>query len=282
MLIKCRDIQTAEKYWVDTETDNESFLKVAMILKSKGVTNCFFHLKIYNKKVAGLDPFSSKLSEEEVLMVYREAQTNKFYFIRECFRLPGAGADPSQPGSGIRFKLHRGNLAYFWARQFNLSVYMVLPRQTGKTWSVLADWTHEFFAYKNASMLHFNKSQTDANENVGRIKSALELLPSYMQHSNVDKLRGEDKRRVKNNEKELRSRYNTRILAMASATNKSKADTLARGKTVEKIWHDEFAFEFFNDIVYDSSMPAYNTAAKNAKIAGIPFGIILTTEFSAA
>lgn len=274
--MKAYSKQTMETYHVHMETSNTSFLKMAVLLQSMGVENCYFHLKLFDKSLKDVDPFDRNLSSEMRFRVFRECSDNRWYFYREVFRVTEAGASTSE-GGGSEFKLNRGNMAYLWAMEMNISAYLILPRQTGKTWAAIADdtWTHQFV--RGSTLLHFNKNQKDANDNLRRIQGAIRMLPLYLQHSNNDNLDPSDKRLVKNNEKTIRNVIDSTIEAMASAGNESRADALARGRTASKIWYDEMSFIFFNETIYSAATPAYEKAAELAQRNGAPFAISITT-----
>ena len=274
--MKAYSKQTFDEYYVDFSTENRSFLKIAALLEQKGIENCYFFLKLYNKKLKGVNPYDPDLSDDLKFQIFSECANNRWYFYREVFRVGETGSS-TDVGGGCAFKLNRGNLAYLWAMELNISSYMILPRQTGKTWAATADstWTHHFV--RNSTILHFNKNQSDANMNLRRISEAIGMLPEWMQHSNIDNLDPSDKRRVKNNEKTIRNTLNSTIEAMASAGNEAKADALARGKTASKIWYDEMAFIFFNEAIYTAATPAYEKASEVAMEHGIPYAISITT-----
>ena len=276
--MKQYNYQTAETYYLDLDTKNVSALKMAVLLDSLGVSN-FFFLAVNNKKLLtknGIDPYDPDLSREEQYMVFRECAENRWYFFREVFRVSEAGAS-TEVGGGTQFQFNRGNLAYLWANSLNLSTYLIMPRQTGKTWAAIADctWNHQFI--RGSNILHFNKNQSDANMNLRRVRDAIQMLPLYMQHSNPDLIDPSEKRRIKNNEKTIRNTINATIEAMSSAGNEAKADSMARGKTAAKIWWDEIAFIFFNEAMYGASTPAYEKAREIAEKNGIPYGISITT-----
>lgn len=274
--MKVYNNQTLEEIRVDLKTKNLSFLKVAAILDSMGIKNCLFMLQLNNKELQGVDPYDPDLTDKQKFMIFKECSENRWYFYREVFRVSESGAS-TEVGGGTQFKLNRGNLAYLWAMSLNISAYLIMPRQTGKTWAAIADctWVHQFI--RGSSILHFNKNQGDANDNLRRIKEAINMLPLYLQHSNVDNLDPSDKRRIKNNEKIMRNTINASIEAMASAGNEAKADSMARGRTASKIWWDELAFIFFNEAMYGASTPAYEKAREIAEKNGIPYAISITT-----
>lgn len=268
--------QTLEKYHIDFETSNVSFLKMAATLRKMGIKTWYFFLKIYNPKIKKLNPYDKNLTFEERAAITKECAENRWYFYREVFRVGETGASTDE-GGGTAFKLNRGNLGYLWATSLNISVYMILPRQTGKTWAAIANftWIHQF--KKNSSVLHFNKNQTDANDNLTRIKTAIQMLPWYMRHSDIDQIDASEKRKIKNNEKFIKNVLSSTIVAMSSAGNETKADAMARGKTAENTWYDELAFIFFNQSIYTAATPAFEKARENAIKNQSPYGISITT-----
>lgn len=274
--LKAYSNQTLIEYYVDFDTNNVSFLKMAALLDAAGIENKYFFLRLDNKKLKGVNPYSKKLTEQQQVEIFFECANNRWYFYREVFRVAEGGASVGV-GGGTEFRLNRGNLAYLWAMELNISTYLILPRQTGKTWAAIADaaWTHQFI--RGSSILHFNKNQGDANDNLRRITQSIQMLPMYLQHSNLENLDPSDKRMVKNNEKTIRNTINASIEAMASAGNEAKADAIARGRTASKIWYDEMAFIFFNSIIYGASTPAYEKAREVAEKNGAPYAISITT-----
>lgn len=274
--MKVYNEQTLEKYKIDWDTSNTSFLKMSALLYHAGIKNAYFFLCIYDDALSGVDPYSPNLSDEMKARIFKECSINRWYFYREVFRVLEPGAS-TEVGGGTEFKLNRGNLAYLWACSLNISCYLILPRQTGKTWAAIADctWTHQFIG--GSGILHFNKNQGDANMNLRRMQDAIRMLPMYLQHSNYDNLDPSDKRRVKNNEKSIRNAIDSTIEAMASAGNEAKADAMARGKTASKIWYDELAYIFFNEAIYSAATPAFEKAREVAIKNEIPYNITITT-----
>lgn len=274
-MLKQYNEQTLCTVYIDFDTPNVSFLKMAAILYEKGISN-FFFLALKDKKLKGVDPYDPDLSNDMRFRIFRECADNRWYFYREVFRVSESGAS-TEVGGGSPFILNRGNLAYLWAMSLNISAYLIMPRQTGKTWAAIADctWVHQFI--RGSNILHFNKNQSDANMNLRRIREAIAMLPMYLQHSNIDNLDPSERRRVKNNEKTIRNTINATIEAMASAGNEAKADSMARGKTASKIWWDEIAFIFFNEAMYGASTPAYEKAREIAEKNQIPYAISITT-----
>ena len=274
--LKAYSPQEVESFHVDLHTRNTSALKMAVLLNSMGVKNCYFHLRLNNKNLQGVDPYDPDLTTQQKLEVFRECSENRWYFYREVFRVPENGSGTGI-GGGSEFVFNRGNLACLWANSLNLSTYFIMPRQTGKTWTYLADGTYTYQFNRGSTILHFNKTQKDANDNLQRIKAAIRMLPAYLQHSSEDNLEPSEKRLVKNAEKSMRNAIGSTIEAMASAGNEAKADALARGKTASKIWYDELSYIFFNEIIYSAATPAYERAKESAIKHGAPYGISIST-----
>lgn len=274
--MKAYNKQLDETCFIDLDTANVSFLKMAVLLKNANVSNCTFFLRIMDKGLIGVNPYDPNLSDEFKMRIFRECANNRWYFFREVMRVIEPGAS-TEVGGGSEFKLNRGNLAYLWACWMNISCYLIMPRQTGKTWAAIGDceWTHQFV--RGSGILHFNKNQGDANMNLRRMQDAIRMLPMYLQHSNYDNLDPSDKRRVKNNEKSIRNAIDSTIEAMASAGNEAKADAMARGKTASKIWYDELAYIFFNEAIYTAATPAFEKARELAEENGVPYNITITT-----
>lgn len=268
--------QTFETYVIDVKTANTSAVKMAILLESMGVSNYYFMLKLLDKDLQGVDPYDPNLTDEQRFKIFIESSRNRWYFYREVFRVVENGASTGI-GGGSPFIFNRGNLAYLWAMEMNLCTYLIMPRQTGKTWAAIADdtWTYHFV--RGSTLLHFNKNQKDSNDNLRRIQQSIQMLPIWMQHSNLDNLEGSEKRSVRNNEKTMRNTIGSTIEAMASAGNESKADAIARGRTSSKIWYDEMAFIFFNETIYDAATPAYEKARELAAANGAPYAISITT-----
>lgn len=261
---------------LDFDTRNTSFLKMAALLYNAGIKNAFFFLELQDQGLRNVDPYDPDLSDEMKVRVFRECANNRWYFFREVMRVIEPGAS-TEVGGGCEFKLNRGNLAYLWACSLNISCYLIMPRQTGKTWAAIGDceWTHQFV--RGSGILHFNKNQGDANMNLRRMQDAIRMLPMYLQHSNYDNLDPSDKRRVKNNEKSIRNAIDSTIEAMASAGNEAKADAMARGKTASKIWYDELAYIFFNEAIYTAATPAFEKARELAEENDVPYNVTITT-----
>ena len=132
MVISQQSQQTQVYYQM--ETSNKSFLEMHYFFFFFGIKNNKFFLILYDRDLAGVNPRDPNLNEMMKAKVLRECMVNFWYFIREVVIIPQAGASTS---GGAKYKLHRGNLALNFGFILNWNMFLELPRQHGKTISVL-------------------------------------------------------------------------------------------------------------------------------------------------
>jgi len=160
----------------------------------------------------------------------------------------------------------------------NLNVFEEIPRQQGKTVSVAIRLLYVYnFGTTNTKMAFLHKGMDGAKDNLQTLKDIRDMLPPYlimkervMPDGKVDKGR--------NNTTDILNPFNNNsIKTFASATNKAKAASLLRGKSLSTIWYDEYGFLPYNDVIYMNAAPAFKTASEIAKKNGTPHGIVITT-----
>ena len=133
------------------------------------------------------------------------------------------------------------------------------------------------FGTTNSEMTFLNKKHEDAKLNLRRIKDIRDTLPDFLRMNVPYGVDGK-KLKAKDNAETLEHVSNgNRIVTKASARNKAGADGLGRGCTTPCIWADEYAFILYNHIIFAAAVPAFVTAASNAKKNRAPYGILLTT-----
>lgn len=254
-------------------TQNKSFIEMHLYLKDRGIKHNEFMLLILDPDLARINPRDPRLPAQMKARVLRECIYNPWYFLREICRIPTDGR-----ADGVPFKLHRGNMAMLFCLMLNLNTSVILPRQTGKTQSALAWYMYLFnFGTNNAEMSFLNKKFEDSKLNLTRVKAIRDLLPSYLKMDQVFTRDG-TKLKGKNSVEMLQHPVNgNRIRTVPSARDKTSAASLMRGRTTSIIYIDEWAFIKHNKIIYLNMVPAWNTAAKNAKANHKPYGILITT-----
>ena len=253
-------------------TKNKSFLDMHHYLKSIGVKNNEFMLALLDPDLDGINPHDPNLNGYYRNKILRECICNYWYYLREVVRLPSAGSSP------MMYKLDRGNLAYNFCASINLNTFFEEPRQCGKTTAVYVRKLYLYnFGTTNSKMAFLHKNMNGATDNLSSMKAVRDLLPPYLILKEKMTVDGKvDK--GKNNTTEIKNPFNNNnIKCYASATNKAKAASLLRGKTLTFIWYDEYGFIPYNDIIYMNAAPAFNTASEIARVNGAPYGITITT-----
>ena len=270
-----QNISTPIKVTYQLETSNKSFVDMHCYLRDKGIKHNRFFLVLYDRDLAGVDPRDPRLNEIMKMKVLRECKINFWYFIREVVRIPDQGGSV---GGGVRYKLHRGNLALNYGFILNWNMFLELPRQFGKTISAICWylWVYNF-GTTNSEIMFMNKKHDDSKLNLARLKDIRESLPRYLRMNLVQGKNGEVQKLPENVETMKNYYTNNKITTKPGARNKANANSIGRGCTMPIHWYDEFAFILHNKIIYLSATPAFSTASKNAARNGAPFGILITT-----
>lgn len=113
---------------INYDTNNKSFLRIAMLYKKMGLENWAFPLTLKYGDLAKHDPHNLKDPSAELrALIAAECKLNPWYFFREVIRLPASG-----DLQGIPFEANRGNFAMIWCFFNNLHYLGIQPRQTGK------------------------------------------------------------------------------------------------------------------------------------------------------
>lgn len=264
------------KIYYQLSTNNQSFLNMHYYLKERGIENNKFMLTLLDPDLAGIDPFDKTLNTFMKQKVLREVMSNYWYFIREVVRIPDSGGTV---GQGLKYELHRGNMALNYCVMANINIFYDAPRQVGyKTTSVVCRYLWLLnFGTSNSEIVLMNKKLEDSKLNLQRLKDIRSSLPSYLQ---MDQQYARDGKKIKapNTVETLYHPVNgNKIKTAPSARNKVAAASLLRGRTISNLWWDEYGFIPYNKIIYTNTMPAFKTASLNAKRNNSPYGIIITT-----
>lgn len=247
---------------IQYNTKNNSFLKVHLFLKQKGIKNNAFFLELKDESLFNVDPFDEEnLTDEQKQRIIIECSRNIWYFLRECCKIPGSGIN--------RYELNLGNLAITWSCLNNLNNYCVMPRQCGKTFAVMAVmcWIL-YFGGKNTEMILFAQQQSNLDNNMNRIKSIRNELPSYLRFvSNKDR---------DGSIMDFKALGNS-IIKQAPGRSEESADNRGRGTSKPVMNYDEFGFIPYIRTQYQASILAQTTVARAAERAGLPHFVSITT-----
>lgn len=223
----------------DVGTANKSFLQVAKDLQQLGIKNYYFMLEIYDYSLVDVDPYAENLTMDQISRIMNECTRNIWYYLREICRIPNQG------GVGVSFKANRGNIAQTWCILHGLDSWLTLPRQQGKTQSILAvfAWAYSF-GTTNSNFIFINKDGGNAKENLQRLKDQIDCLPEYLRFEQIyeeDETSGKLKivKAVKNATSMKHPITKNRIIIKSKATNYESALSLARGLSAN-ILHFDF------------------------------------------
>lgn len=255
-------------------TSNKSFIEMYYYLKSQGIKNNKFMLLLYDKDLAGIDPHDPNLSLTMKMKVLREVTINYWYFLREVVRVPSTGI-----ATGVRYKLHRGNLALNYCLLYNLNVFLELPRQQGKTLAAAVRYLYIYnFGTANSEITFMHKDMTGAKDNLKKVKDLRDMLPDYLRMDSSWNEINNKKKKLQSTVQTIQNPVNSNIIrTVPSARSATLATNLLRGRTIAIIWADEWAFCKFNDVIYVNGMPAMKTAFDNARMHNAPYGFLITT-----
>ena len=266
---------TPKMFYIHMETSNRSFIDMRNYLKAKGIQNCDFFLVLMDPGLAGVDPRDPNLSVNMKNRVLAECCRNYWYFLREVVRVPEQGGEVS---GGVRYKLHRGNLAMNFLFMLNFNQYVLLPRQHGKTVGAVCRylWCYNF-GTTNSEMMFIHKAHSGSKDNLKKLKSIRDALPSYLQMSSVFSADGKKLKVPDTVVMMQHPKNNNKITTFPSARTQDAANNLGRGATMPMQFYDEFAFMPYNKTVYLAAVPAFSTASQNAKRNNAPYGLLITT-----
>lgn len=249
----------------DFTTKNKSFIDLYNDLKTLGITNNKFFLRLYQKELQGFDVYSPIVPIDMQLKIILECMINPWYFLREVCRIPEDGS-PIEPGGGTQYRIDRNNLATWYLFLNHIDHYASKPRQTGKTQDAIAKFNYAYHFGTLASTITFgNKDATAARENLFRLKSQRDLLPKWMQmRTIIDDATGKIERETDNVTTMKNPITKNTIVTLPKATSKESATKIGRGKTTALQYWDEFDFTPWQTEIIDASVFAYKTAADNA------------------
>ena len=268
-------IQAPRVVYYEDNSPNKSFMKMHYFLKARGIKNNKFFLLIYDPDLIGVNPRDPNLSIQMKMKILKECMTNYWYFIRNVVSIKEEGG---AAGMGSPYQLHRANLAMNYLFVYNISQFVEMPRQFGKTVGALAWYLWVFnFGATNTRMIFSNKKHEDSKRNLDTLRDFRDALPDYLK---LDHATSRDGKviRVPNSRQTCQNPFNKNIIStLAGARTPALAEGAGRGCTTPILWYDEFSFLPYNDIVYTAAAPAYSRASENAKKNGSPYGMLITT-----
>lgn len=253
---------TAQPHW---NTKAQTFIDLAKVYKAMGLENHLFHLALIDQSLADIDPYDEDLTQEQMLAISIECKINPWYFFREVARIPaGSGADAAP------LQANRANIAAFWCFFNHATIFIIQPRQTGKSISI-----DELITYlmnircKNTDINLLSKDETLRQNNIKRLKNIEAELPIYLKQ----RTKGD----VNNTEALSIQKLGNRFLTHVPQASPKAANNMGRGLTSPITIVDEAPFQPNIGIAIPAAFAAGTDARNRAASAGEPYGNIFTT-----
>lgn len=265
MILFMEDWERFPGAFLDYESPNISFLKFSLLLKEMGVKNYNWPLCTIYPELRGVDPFDPSLSTDLKILVASECKVNPWYYLRNVARIPGSTVD-----NPIRFEANRSNMSVMWLFFNHITICLVQPRQTGKTFTVstLDNYLLNVRS-EGGRTLMVTKSEDLRAKTLTEIRVLEEMLPPYLKvHHKTD---------IGNREEINVSALDNNYKAFIARNDPIAADKTGRGHTVENVRVDEAAYLFWIEILMKTLMPATTAARRLAILRDNPYSSIFTT-----
>lgn len=270
-MAKSPDLVLFEQDWdrsnaiVDASTSNISFIEYANLLKGMGVSNYKWCLQLHNPELLGVDPFSSDLSTEQMLMIRQECAGNPFYYMREIARAPGHTVENPKP-----ILANRGNMSLYWLFFNSITTYLIQIRQTGKSLGMdhLTLYLNSLH-YTNKLIVLLTKDDGLRRRNMDRVREVASYLPFY--------LTGQVKGDVNNTEEIYFGLMQNQFKGLIPSTSEKFANNTGRGLTAPTYLIDEFAFLRYAETSIPAMLAGGTNAKPEAEMDGLFYGNVFST-----
>ena len=268
------NVRKVDGKFYDLGTKNKSFLEVSKTLHKLGIKNYLFMLEIKDPTIAMLDPYSDKLTKDQISRIIVECTRNFWYYAREVARIPTSGAS----SNGIPYRLNRGSLAQAYLFLHGIDTWLNLPRQQGKTVGTLVihSWVYNF-ATTNSKFIYINKDGPNAKSNLKLLGSILACLPTYMRFESVLEDDGKVTKAINNATTIKHPITHNEVICKSRAASYEQALSLARGLTSPILHFDETEFTPNIKTIVANSYSTFETASRNAKANNAPYGRFFTS-----
>lgn len=250
---------------VDYETSNTKFVRQAALYREMGIKNHNFVLALHNKTLQGVNPRDPNLTEGQKLAILQECRENFWYVLREIAIDPKGSDD-----NPIRFEPNRGVIAASWLFFNHITFFLIMIRQTGKSfwmywlYTALLNWM-----CTKTELSHLTRNDQLRMRDNESLKSLEASLPEYLRmRAKTDPASTEVFR--------ISSMGNT-FKGYVPNKSPAAADQIGRGMTSPIVGVDEFAYIFNNFISINVMLSTTLRAGEIAEHKGEPHGIMFAT-----
>ncbi len=247
-------------------TKNKSARKLAQLLKLAGVENYYFFLALHNPDLKDLDPFDEKnLTTDQKMAIAIECSENPWYLFRECVKAPPmSGVNPEE------FRLNIANIALFWNFFLGFTIFLIQPRQTGKSFSIhVLIYAYLSFYAKNTSAGYMTKSDSNRVADIEKIKKIFKNVPSYLNFRtkyDSDNKTGLEIKMFANN-----------IITAVGRSSETDAMDVGRGFSFPMCTFDEACYTDNIETILSSAANGMRAAIEAARKNNQPAGIIYSS-----
>ena len=259
------DLKFIDGKWYDFGCKNESFLLTAKELKTLGIKNYYFMLRIDNPRVADIDPWNPHITRQEVELLMNEFKHNMWSFIRMAVRLR------TQKGV-VPYGLHRGLAAALWCFERHQDFCLCEPRQTWKSSGLVGgpiQWA--FQLSQNLTMHFFGKDSDNTKNNLSSLKDDIALLPEWCQFIRYMDDAGKIKKARQSTEILQNNLFHNRLEIHPKPASFTHAQSLGRGGSGAIVYYDEIEHTPYAGEIISNSAPLFKTSAENAAASGQPY-----------
>lgn len=251
---------------VHLSTKNESWLRMAKVYRSMGVSNHTFLLALINPHLEFIDPHDPFLTQDERDMITAECRINPWYYFREVARIPGQVGTPPIP-----VEANRGNIATWWLIFNHVTMILIQPRQTGKSYTIYELEVYLMDILCEGTLINlYTKDEKLRKEAIDIIKAIFDALPEYLDLRN--------KRTDANNTEQITvNALKNKLNTFLPRSSEKDANNVARGFGAPFNHIDEGPFCTNSHISIPAMLSAGNAVRDRAKDAGTPYCNILTT-----
>jgi len=264
MILSLDDWKSYPSAIVDLNTRNESWIRMASLLKLMGVKNYYFFLALLQPELQGVDPYSPDLTDHQKTLISYEVRYNIWYFFREVVRVPN-GNNP------LRYGLNRGNLSLYWSFLSGIDYGLIMIRQTGKTLAcdALENWLLYIY-YRNQDMFLFTKDDKLRKKNISRLKDLRDLLPVYLIPTSKKDVDNLDELSCSQNAVYYRTK--------AGQPGRQAAESAGRGLTAPYVRIDEGPYIPNAQLSIPAIISITGAARENAENDGTLYGNVYITS----
>lgn len=245
-------------------TNNKSFVDICLKYKQMGIKNHLFPLALFDRDLEHINAHEPNLPSEIYQKIAIECSINPFYYIREVHRVAQAGSSEASPMIANRLLI-----AIYWLFYNHCPTVATALRQVGKSASVESIITNLLMFNSSIKSTFVTQSDNHRQSVFNKIRESISFIPRHLNLITSEDLSNQDTITVK-----ARGNY---LKGFVGSSNPVNANKVGRGATSPTMFFDETPFMENAERILGAALPAFVTAAEQAKKNGGPYGYMITT-----